>query len=332
MVVWMVRSGSGGRHADECRERNLVGIGWQDVGDPNTFDSKSDLQQDIAATYPDYTEGQAASAASQLWRFRTELAVGDGVVTYDSGSRIYHVGKIASDAVFKTDEIEELAFQRAVNWITDPIARDDLSSDARNRLGSVLTLFKLPEATASEVLSLSDGGAVNSEHMTSATDEPDEGDPFGSVLEEAKLRVGDQIAQLSWQEMQELVAALLRAMGYKTEVSPDGADRGKDVIASPDGFGFEQPRIVVEVKHRRREKMDAPALRAFVGGRHKDDRGLYVSTGGFTKDAYYEADRSNIPLKLMTLDELAKAVIENYEAFDSDGRALVPLKKLYWPA
>lgn len=50
--------------------------------------------------------------------------------------------------------------------------------------------------------------------------------------------------------MQDLVAGLLRAMGYKTRVSPSGPDRGKDIVASPDGFGFESPRIVVEVKHR----------------------------------------------------------------------------------
>jgi restriction system protein len=34
----------------------------------------------------------------------------------------------------------------------------------------------------------------------------------------------------------------------------------------------------------------------------------------------------------MTLDELARAVIENYDNFDSEGRALLPLKRMYWPA
>jgi restriction system protein len=47
--------------------------------------------------------------------------------------------------------------------------------------------------------------------------------------------------------MQQLVAGILRAMGYKTQISPPGVDRGKDIVASPDGFGFEHPRIVVEV-------------------------------------------------------------------------------------
>jgi restriction system protein len=73
-------------------------------------------------------------------------------------------------------------------------------------------------------------------------------------------------------------------MGYKTLVSPAGADRGSDIIASPGGFGFEPPRIVIEVKHRT-ARMGSNDIRSFLGGRHKDDRGLYVSTGGFTKDA-----------------------------------------------
>ena len=330
MTTWMVRSGSGGRWADECRERNLVGIGWKEAGDPNRFLSKEEIKAELLRVYPEQSEGWAASGASQLWRFRNELAIGDQVTTYDSSARIYHFGKITSDPVYAPDEIEELSFQRSVKWTDKPLQRDELSSDARNRLGSVLTLFKVPERTAIELQALATDQPIE---VTSPPEEVDDvSDPFETVIDEAALRIADVIARLNWQEMQELVGAVLRAMGYKTEISKDGPDRGRDIVASPDGFGFEQPKIVVEVKHRRGEKMDAPALRAFLGGRHKDDRGLYVSTGGFTKDAHYEADRSNIPLKLMTLEDLARAVIENYESFDSEGRALVPLKRLYWPA
>ena len=331
MKVWMVRSGAGGRYADEAKERGIVGLGWSDVGDPNRFKNKAELQSAISDTYPGYSEGQAASAASQLWRFKTELAMGDGVITYDSGARQYHYGIIAGEATFDESSIEELSFHRKVHWNERVIARDDLGQDARNRLGSVLTLFLLPNSTAEEIHAIY-AGKSRAEFEQTVELEAETVDPYQSIFDEAALRVADSISSLSWQEMQQLVAALLRSMGYKTEISADGSDRGRDIVASPDGFGFEQPKIVVEVKHRQGSKMDAPALRSFLGGRHKDDRGLYVSTGGFTKDAYYEADRSNIPLKLMTLDELARAVIENYESFDSEGRALVPLKKLYWPA
>lgn len=111
---------------------------------------------------------------------------------------------------------------------------------------------------------------------------------------------------------------------------PAGPDRGKDIIASPDGFGFENPRIIVEVKHRK-EQMGSQQIRSFLGGRHKDDRGLYVSTGGFSKDAYYEAERANVPLTLWTLDNLVRALIEHYGQTDSETKRLIPLKMTYLP-
>jgi len=121
-------------------------------------------------------------------------------------------------------------------------------------------------------------------------------------------------------------------MKYKTRVSPQGADRGKDIIASPDGLGFEQPRIVVEVKHRPNRQMGSHEIRSFLGGRHKDDRGLYVSTGGFSKDAKYEADRASIPLTLMDIDDLVEVVVEYYEELDLNTRSLLPLTRIYWPS
>ena len=78
--------------------------------------------------------------------------------------------------------------------------------------------------------------------------------------------------------------------------------------------------------------MGASEIRGFLGGRHQDDKGLYVSTGGFTKDAYYEAERPNIPSTLMNIDGLVRgALLEHYDAMDIPTQRLVPLKKIYWP-
>lgn len=130
--------------------------------------------------------------------------------------------------------------------------------------------------------------------------------------------------------MQELVAGLLRAMGYKTRVSPLGPDRGTDIVASPDGFGFQFPRIIVEVRHRK-GTMGAADLRSFLGGLRQNDNGLYMSTGGFTREARYEADRSNQNLTLMDADELGNAILEHYDRLDSETRSLLPMKKIFWP-
>ena len=77
--------------------------------------------------------------------------------------------------------------------------------------------------------------------------------------------------------------------------------------------------------------MGSHEIRSFLGGRHSDDKGLYVSTGGFMKDSRYEADRTSIPIHLMDIDDLVEALLENYDGLDSETRQLLPLKRIYWP-
>ena len=150
------------------------------------------------------------------------------------------------------------------------------------------------------------------------------------MLSKAHEFIKDKILQLDWEEMQELVAGILRAMGYKTIVSSKGADRGKDIQASPDGLGLEEPRIKVEVKHRSGQ-MGSQEIRSFTGGLRGTDRGLYVSTGGFSKDAKYEAERSSIPMMAVDSDMLVQLIIQYYDHFDSETKTLLPLTKIYWP-
>ncbi|KGQ20772.1 Restriction endonuclease [Lysobacter dokdonensis DS-58] len=188
----------------------------------------------------------------------------------------------------------------------------------------------MPALATSELLAAALGQPMQNSAATDPLEE-EVPDALADVQTLAVERIKDIVSGLGWSEMQELVAGILRAMGYKTQVSPAGADRGKDIVASPDGFGFENPRIVVEVKHRTGQ-MGSSAIRSFLGGRHKDDRGLYVSTGGFSKDAFYEADRAAVPLTLWTLDNVVRTLIEHYDATDSETKRLVPLKRMYWPA
>lgn len=50
-----------------------------------------------------------------------------------------------------------------------------------------------------------------------------------------------------------MVAGILRAMGYKTRISPPGSDRGKDVEASPDGLGLTD-MIIIASKDPKRDR------------------------------------------------------------------------------
>lgn len=46
----------------------------------------------------------------------------------------------------------------------------------------------------------------------------------------------------------------------------------------------------------------------------------------------YEAERAPNPITLVDLDDLANLAVDNYSHFDTEGRALLPLMQVYWPA
>ena len=318
---------------DEFRTESWVGIGWTALGDMNRLQSRADFTEAVAQSYPSMKLGQRASSAGQSFRFVREIALGDDVITYDRGERTYVVGEVAGEYEHRGAGSGEYPNIRRVRW-QGTVTRDALSVAARNSLGAISTLFLIPPSVAEEIVRLLTSGSVAAE-LSSKPEEPEAAaevaDLYRDVQSQGFEFIKDKVNALDWNEMQELVAGLLRAMGYKTRISPSGSDRGKDIVASPDGLGFEDPRIVVEVKHRT-ATMSAPEIRSFLGGRHDHDKGLYVSTGGFTKDARYEAERGRIPITLMDLDDLVRALLEHYEKMDVEMQRLIPLRKVYWPA
>lgn len=327
--MWMVRAGEEAYAIDDFRSKNCVAIGWSEGNaDWTRFADREAIQAKLAVENPDNSERQNLVAASQIERFLREFEVGDRIVSYDPSSRTYLVGKIAGEPENCPGVIEGLSTVRKVVWDKSEVSRDALSANTRNSLGAISTLFRVPDSAALEIEAKATGQSlgvpVPEEHVVDESE----------LLKDLKARslsfIQDKISELDWEDMQRLVAGILQAMGYKARISPPGADRGKDIVASPDGFGFESPRIVAEVKHRK-GAMGSNEIRSFVGGRHKDDKGLYVSTGGFTKDAKYEAERSSIPITLWDLDDLAQAVSEYYDRMDAETRALLPLIRIYWP-
>ncbi len=328
MTIWVIRAGEGGKYVNDFLERNIISIGWEKLGDLSRFASRDSMLKAIQQEWPGRKPGWWTTSASQLYRFVHEMREGDRVLTYDPKRRIYHAGIIAGGYRHLPDNPDHLKNVHPVRWQAE-LARDDLSVRAKNSLGAILTLFMIPDDVSREIEALlkGEGPSIQTEQSL----EQDEAELAHEFVEAKALElIKDKLSQLDWEQMQELVAGLLRAMGYKTVVSARGPDRGKDIVASPDGLGFENPRIVVEVKHRS-GAIGANEVRSFIGGRHQDDKGLFVSTGGFTKDAYYEAERAKIPLTLMTLDELVQSLLDEYEKLDLDTQQLIPLKRIYWP-
>ena len=331
---WMIRAGEGGRLADEYRKSGVVALTFAGKRDFSGSPSRETVREAIEAAYPHLKPGAIVNGTANLYKFVSVVKPGDAVISYDPLRRSYLVGQIVGDYTYRPGLVPNHDHVWSVKW-TGEVNRDDLSPAARNPLGATNAIFEPGDHVLAEIQRLL-SGQVPAHTLPDAEvteDVPNEFDEIRrDVIGRSHEFIKDKISELDWSEMQELVAAILRAMGYKTEVSPQGPDRGKDIVASPDGLGFSSPRIKVEVKHRTRSPMGAPEVRGFIGGLRGEDRGLYVSTGGFTKEAEYEAERAAVPVSLLDLDSLATLLVQHYESLDNDGRALVPLTRFYWPA
>tara|TARA_R100000697_G_scaffold40593_5_gene53026 strand:- start:5534 stop:6517 length:984 start_codon:yes stop_codon:yes gene_type:complete len=324
----MVRAGEGGRLIEDF-DKGFVAIGWNELGNLNELKSKKDIAKAYKIKFPEQKPGKEALAVSTLHKFTSIVQRGDLAVTYDPSSRNYLVGEIVGDYEFNPQTVGGYANIRETKWL-GKVSRDDLKQATKNSLGSVMTLFALKEHVIKDLLCVLDGNTSVAGVDDASGEDVEEDVSKDDVINQSKELIKDRINALDPEEMEELVAALFQAMGYRARVSPKGPDRGVDVIASPDGLGLKEPRIKAEVKHRN-GSMGSQAIRSFIGALRPGDRGVYVSTGGFSREARYEAERANIPLTLVDIDELASLVVDFYEDFDLDGKALVPLVRIYWP-
>lgn len=318
-------AGEGSRMLSNFFEHSIVAIGWDGLGNHAQYKTLEDLRKKMKEVYPNDRDGRLAAHAHIVWKFSHEMKTGDRVLVYNPETRLYQVGAISSDATFD-DKRKEFKNLRKVQY-SQELSRDSLSAPTRNTLGAIMSLFEIKDDPKEEIEKALAGASVE----PSPSEAAEEIEVLGEdVLSQSHEFIKDRFLRLDWEEMQELTADLLRAMGYKTRVSPRGPDRGRDIVASPDGLGLEDPRILVEVKHRERSQMGAPEVQRFIGAL-KNAKGVYVSTRGFTKEARYVADSSNAPLTLVDSDELARLIVQYYDSFDSDSRALIPLRKIYWP-
>jgi restriction system protein len=153
---------------------------------------------------------------------------------------------------------------------------------------------------------------------TSVTLERAEEDSWDEVRE--VLRAMDPF------DFQDLVAGLLRGMGYYVEwIAPPGKDRGIDLVALSDPIGSGGPRIKVQVK-RQGEKANAPTLRAFYSVLHEGDIGVFVNLGGFTTDAEAEARAETRRIRLIDATDFFRLWVRHYEEIPEEDRRRLPIK------
>ena len=158
-----------------------------------------------------------------------------------------------------------------------------------------------------------------------------------ATLEEAEeaswAEIEEYLSQINPYDFQKLVAGLLRGMGYFVSwIAPPGPDKGVDIIAHTDPIGIEGPRIKVQVK-RQIEKVTVQGTRSFMATLSDNDVGIFVSTGGFTKDSEDAArNQEKRRLTLINLKRLFDLWVEYYDKIPESFRQYLPLRPVFFLA
>lgn len=152
------------------------------------------------------------------------------------------------------------------------------------------------------------------------------------VEEQALKGIQDFINSKNPYEFQDLVAALLRAMGWHIAFNAKrGKDGGLDIIAYSDPLGATAPRMKVQVKHRPNDAVAPDVVRQLVALLNKDgDVGLFVTSGRYTNDAQRYSRESHKHIELIDFEKFVSLWQEYYPQMTDEEKNMLPLRPIYF--
>nr|WP_245251543.1 restriction endonuclease [Virgibacillus litoralis] len=130
--------------------------------------------------------------------------------------------------------------------------------------------------------------------------------------------------------MENLVEEVLKAKGFTTYRSPEGADQGVDILAASNTLGFGDPKICVQIKTAD-SPLDRPILDQLIGtmSNYSADFGLLVSWSGFKSSVTKEIPKQFFKVRLWDSKTIIQQIFENYEKLSDDIKKEIPIKRVW---
>lgn len=302
---------------------NVIAIGWHLMGDLRLIEASRDGFKDkYMETYPDAKKGSIATGAGMLFRFCYEVQIGDYVIFPSKSNREVNIGIIEGDYVYDPSQVEYVQ-TRKVKWLKH-LPRMSFSQGALYEIGSAMSFFAVKNYADEFLAALS-----KNFKKSIATDIDDEsvGATAEDIIENTKDFILKELSrQLKGYELEQFVADLLQAMGYRTKVSPQGGDSGIDITAYKDEL---PPRILVQVKSQDSDIKET-TIQSLKGAMREGDYGLFITLSNYTKNAKKYLDNTPI-IRGINGTELVELILKYYEDLSEKYRKMIPLKRVYIP-
>ena len=338
-TAWLIRAGKRGERDDFAIENGLSGGGWDGIPDLTAFTSRDDLEEIVRDSMPDATKGRVANYTGQLWMLRARVRKGDLVVLPLKTASQIALGVVTKQYWYRDDPDPNKRHVVSVDWKRTGVPRTAVKQDLLYSLGSALTICSIKRNDGAWRLHhlLTEGHDPGARFQSDAgtddtdgtlTDSPESGFDLERIgRDEIQAFV---IEHFAGHELSRLVAGVLEAEGFVTQVAPPGPDGGIDVLAGRGPLGLDSPRLIVQVKSSP-SPVDVKVVRELNGVLHTQqaDQGLLVAWGGATKPARQEMRSQLFRVRVWDADQLIEAVLRNYHHLTDELRADLPLKRVW---
>lgn len=304
-------------------KNNVIAIGWSDMGDLSAIEaSREAFKEKYSQVYPNAKKGSIATGAGMLYRFCHEVQIDDYVVFPSKSNREVNIGVIKGEYVYDLSQIEYVQ-TRKVKWLKH-LPRTAFSQGALYEIGSAMSFFSVKNY-ADEFLAALDKDFKK--NISSDSEDESVGATADDIIESTKDFILKELSrQLKGYDLEIFVADLLRAMGYRTKVSPQGGDSGIDITAYKDEL---PPRILVQVKSQDGDIKES-TIQSLKGAMREGDYGLFVTLSNYTKKAQKYLDSTPI-IRGINGTELVELILKYYEDLSDKYRKMIPLKRVYIP-
>lgn len=340
MALWLVRAGKYGEHEARFFQDSRIYLTWEEFTETDLSVAKD--YEGIKALMQQKYSGEPARRignwSGQVWAFVLAMKPGDWVVVPRKSTGTIAVGEVQSGYTFNQGADPMYHHYRTVQWLNIDVPRSAFDQDLLYSLGAIMTVCEIKRNDAEKRIRAMSKKGWNSAPVASTS--------VGKVIKDDSQEIEegevdleqlarDAIAKVIIQKfkghgMARLVEAVLKAQGFTTYLSPEGPDKGIDILAAGGAFGFDHPRICVQVKSGD-TPADRPEFTQLIGAMQSvgADQGLFVSWSGFKPTVLKEVPVQFFKVRVWNQEELIEQLLDNYDKLDQDIRAELPLKRIW---
>lgn len=306
-------------------QKDVIAIGWKEIGNLSKIKAERDaFKEKYAQVYPDAKKGSIANGAGMLYRFVCEVQIGDYVVFPSKIDRRINIGIVEGNYEYNPDAVEYVQ-QHKVKWLKH-LPRTAFSQGALYEVGSAMSFFSIKNYS-DEYLSALEKNFQKEDISNDSEEDESVGATADEIIEATKDFILKELSKnLKGYDLEQFVANLLNAMGYRTSVSAHGGDSGIDITAYKDEL---PPRILVQVKSQDGDIKES-TIQSLKGAMREGDYGLFVTLSNYTKNAQKYLDSTPI-IRGINGTELVDLILKYYEELSEKYRKMIPLKKVFIP-